>query len=99
MSLSPHQNSDSQQPDVNSSVEHQAEAFQVDGDMSVVQGDGNRVIQGNRNRAVLGDNNQVVQGDNSQINNVWNIFNRQESVAGTQLTQQEYRNRQALLTK
>ncbi|NEQ87217.1 MAG: NACHT domain-containing protein, partial [Moorea sp. SIO2I5] len=90
MSQSPDQTSDSQQPDVNSSVKHQVEAFQVGEDMSVIQGDNNRAIQGDENRAIQGDNNQVI---------VWNIFNRKEPVPGTQLTRQEYRNRQALLTK
>ncbi|NEO66984.1 MAG: hypothetical protein F6J98_44185, partial [Moorea sp. SIO4G2] len=108
MSQSSDHNSDSQQPDVNSSVKHQAEAFQVGEDMSVIQGDNNRAIQGDENQAVHGSENQAIhgnnnqqvsQGDNSQINNIWNIFNPQQSVRGTQLTRQEYRNRQALLTK
>ncbi|NER91568.1 NACHT domain-containing protein [Moorena sp. SIO3A2] len=106
MSQSPDRNSDSQQPDANSS-EHQVEAFQVGEDMSVIQGDNNRAIQGDKNRAVQGDknravqgnSNQTIQGENSQINNIWNIFNPQQSVPGTQLTRQEYRNRQALLSK
>ncbi|NEQ07475.1 MAG: NACHT domain-containing protein [Moorea sp. SIO4E2] len=106
MSQLPNQNSDSQQPDVNSS-EHQVEAFQVGEDMSVIQGDNNRAIQGDKNqtvqgeknRAVQGNSNQTIQGENSQINNIWNIFNPQQSVPGAQLTRQEYRNRQILLTK
>ncbi|NEO79407.1 NACHT domain-containing protein [Moorena sp. SIO4G3] len=108
MSQSPNQNSDSQQPDVNSSVKHQVEAFQVGEDMSVIQGDNNRAIQGDENQTVQGDKNRVIQGDsnqaiegnNSKINNIlFNIFNQQQSVPGTQLTRQEYRNRQALLAK
>ncbi|MEQ9667036.1 NACHT domain-containing protein [Coleofasciculus sp. G2-EDA-02] len=107
MNQLPDYNSEEQQPDVNSSVEHQADNFQVDGDISTVQGDSNRVIhresnrniQGDRNSVIQGDGNQAIQGNNSQINNVWNFFNRQEAVGGTQLTPQECRNRQALLNK
>lgn len=64
MSQSPHQNSDLQQPDVNSSVEHQAEAFK-DSEMSAVKG--NRVIQGNQNRAIQGSQNRAVQGDGNNV--------------------------------
>ncbi|WP_424094485.1 NACHT domain-containing protein [Moorena producens] len=74
-----------------------------------IQGDENQAVHGSENQAIHGNNNQQVsqgdnsqqvsQGDNSQINNIWNIFNPQQSVPGTQLTRQEYRNRQALLAK
>ncbi|MEQ9481050.1 NACHT domain-containing protein [Coleofasciculus sp. F4-SAH-05] len=75
--------------------------------ISTVQGDSNRVIhresnrniQGDRNSVIQGDGNQAIQGNNSQINNVWNFFHQQEAVVGTQLTRQEYRNRQALLNQ
>ncbi len=92
MNHSPHQNSDSQEPDVNSSAQHQAEDFK-NSEMPTVQGDGNRVIQGDQNRAVQGDGNQVIQGDNNQIHT--HIYKNQQPT----LTRQEYRNRQALLTK
>ncbi|WP_287312993.1 hypothetical protein [Moorena sp. SIO1G6] len=107
MSQSPDRNSDSQQPDAQMNS-HQVEAFQVGEDMSVIQGDNNRAIQGDenravqgeKNRAVQGNSNQTIQGENSQINNIlFKIFNQQQSVPETQLTRQEYRNRQALLTK
>lgn len=61
----PHQNSDSQQPDVNSSIQHQADCSKVEAKKATVQGDDNRVIQGNNNRAVQGDNNIAIQGDNN----------------------------------
>lgn len=65
MSQPLHQNSDSQQPDVNPSIQHQADCSKVETKRATVQGDGNRVIQGNNNRAIQGDNNIAIQGDNN----------------------------------
>lgn len=94
MSQLPHQNSDSQQPDTNSSVEYQAKGFNVDGEISAVQGNSNRAIQGHNNRAVQGDSNQVIQGNNNQVSNIYNtnIYQDQQEVSPIKKLTQQLKN-------
>ncbi|NET61020.1 MAG: hypothetical protein F6K47_34305 [Symploca sp. SIO2E6] len=67
MSQPLYHNSDSQKPDANPSIQHQADCSKVDTKRATVKGNSNRVIQGNNNRAIQGDENIAIQGENNII--------------------------------